>query len=660
MPQPHEVEDLVLRVRQAYRDSTTHLSNSRGNMNGWLDETEKVFKYAAGDQWSVEDYTAMRESRRAPVSFNKIDPYVDAVVGIAINNAQEIKFFPRGNEDAGYGEFLTDIVDYVSEEGEFEGEEVEAFRDLLLCGMGWTESFINYSENLDGDLEKVRFDPLRMRWDPSASRINLRDAKWVLAIKDFTLEELEEKYDLDQTNYSNPWDVEVDLIGYGTRIVDSGGDYERNMRHRTKPRSVEHVGVFQYKVNEVVYRIATEEGIQEISQEEHSKTKDVLQAQGLKAIRQNKEIIRQALVLGDRVLSDEIAPVQDMYSFQCLTGKLDRMSGVFYGLVRPLIGPQQWVNKFFSTMLHLISASPKGGIIAEMSAFADIRDAESKWNKSESIVLANDGAVSEQRIIPKPQTPYPTGIDRLLEITQTALKESAGISPEMMGLSENIQPGVVESQRKQASISVLAWAFNSMRIYRKLAARLTVSFIREYLADGRLVRVAGDTGEQYIPLLKDQMTVEYDVVADESPSSPNVRERTWLVLVEILPMLMQFGLPIPPEVVDYIPIPEALKQAWKQKLSPPEPSPEQQQEQEQQKQLEMRAAEAEVSDKEAAAQQKQSVAQLNAAKIEEISAKLGISQNELMLKLEELANKRDEGIDKRDIEIAKINQQTVQ
>ena len=169
------------------------------------------------------------------------------------------------------------------------------------------------------------------------------------------------------------------------------------------------------------------------------------------------------------------------------------------------MGPQQWQDKFMSTMLHLIASSPKGGLLAEAGAFVDIRDAEAKWNRSESIILASEGALSNNRIIPKPQTPYPQGIDRLLEITQGSMKEVAGISPEMMGMSENVQAGVLENTRRQASIAVLSWAFNSLRIYRKLCSRLTMSYVREYMADGRLARIHMDNGEKYLPIHQRQI-----------------------------------------------------------------------------------------------------------------------------------------------------------
>ena len=638
-------EELLKRIHQSYRDATSHLNNRVGNMKSWLEETDTVFRFAAGDQWSYDDYWAMLNSRRAPLSFNKIDPYIDAAVGVAINNAQEIKFFPRGERPDGYSEFLTGIFEYISDKAEFEDEEIEAFRDMLLCGMGWTDTRPDYKDNLDGDILKMRIDPLRMRWDPTSSRKNLKDSQWRLAIKDMSLEELESKYDITQSNYANPWDSEIDLIGYGNRIIETSEDYGRNSRSRSEPRRTEHVGFYQYKVPKTVYRVATPEGIQELEEEEYSKVSYEIRQRGWRAIKQQRWQVRQAIVLGDKVLDDDIGPASERFTFEPMTGKYDRIGGVWYGLVRPLVDAQLWTNKFFSTLLYTVSASPKGGLIAEISAFSDIRAAERKWNKTDSIIVTNDGAIENRRIMPKPQTPYPNGIERLLEITQTAIKESAGISPEMMGMSENIQPGVVESQRKQASLAILAWAFNSLRSYRKANAHLVMSLARNYIADGRLVRISGPKGQQYVPLLEDQLSLDYDVVADESPSSPSVKERTWLVLIELLPYAVQAGIQVPPEVFDYVPIPESLKEAWKRILNP-EPTPEAIQAQQRQQQIAERAQQAEIADKEASAAQKQSTAALNQAKIQEIAQKYNISEEAVMklaqdaqLKLAEIDSK---------------------
>ena len=96
-----------------------------------------------------------------------------------------------------------------------------------------------------------------------------------------------------------------------------------------------------------------------------------------------------------------------------------------------------------------------------------------------------------------------------------------------------------------------------------------------------------------MPLLRDELVMDYDVVADEAPHSTNMKERVWAILTEMLPTLMKAGVPVPPEVITYAPIPEDLAMAWEKLL---QPDPQQQQAQQLQAQLESDAKAAETEE----------------------------------------------------------------
>jgi hypothetical protein len=176
----------------------------------------------------------------------------------------------------------------------------------------------------------------------------------------------------------------------------------------------------------------------------------------------------------------------------------------------------------------------------------------------------------------------------LMELAQSSFQEVTGISLEMMGLTDRNQPGVIESSRKQSGINTLSWAFDSLRRYRKEQGKLLAKFIVKYIADGRLVRITGERRQEFVPLLKNKLTLEFDVVIDESPSAPNVKERTWDALEKILPVAMQMQLPVPPTFVEYAPIPAKLAQEWKETIMGPEKTPEQQQAEQEQAELQKR------------------------------------------------------------------------
>lgn len=93
-------------------------------------------------------------------------------------------------------------------------------------------------------------------------------------------------------------------------------------------------------------------------------------------------------------------------------------------------------------------------------------------------------------------------------------------------------------------------------------------FIREFISDGRLIRVLGQNGNpQYVPLTKKPDVAEYDLIVDQSPTSPDYREKTWEAMKEILPVMMKEGYPIPPSMLDFAPLPSNVAAEWKQMMA---------------------------------------------------------------------------------------------
>ena len=73
------------------------------------------------------------------------------------------------------------------------------------------------------------------------------------------------------------------------------------------------------------------------------------------------------------------APIKGCFSWACITGELDRNKGHWFGLIKTMRDPQMWANKWLSQTLHILNTTAKGGIVAEIDAFADMTEAEEKW-----------------------------------------------------------------------------------------------------------------------------------------------------------------------------------------------------------------------------------------------------------------------------------------
>lgn len=597
-------------VKEARKASDKHLAE-------WLEEARDCYDMVAGHQWSDDDRAVLEEMNRPAVVFNRIGPVIDSVAGTEISNRQQVQYLPRQVGDAGVNELLTGAAQWVRDNCDAEDEESDAFFDLIVCGLGWTETRLDYTDEPDGQVLIDRVDPLHMRYDPSAKKRNLTDKRWVQREEWLTKDDIEARWpdaeDIDCTpdlnantdhatphDATNAWLYKNDATGYdpkaGKFLVICHQWYTLETYHKV--------------IDPFTGQIA------EIEHEKFERVNELMLAKGilLESAKLQRKVYKQAFVCGSTVLEKALCPSQVGFSFNALTGKRDRNKNVFYGLVRPMTDPQRWANKFFSQILHIINGNAKGGLMVEDGAVDNIRKLEEGWAQADSITVFNDGALSGGRVMPKPASPLPIGPERMMEFSISSIRDSSGVNLEQLGMANREQAGYLEAQRKQAGITILSSMFDSMRRYRKNQGRLLADFIKNYLSDGRLIRITGSDGsERFIPLLRQDDTMQYDVIVDEAPTSHNVKERVFGMMMQMLPVLTKMGTPIPPELVDYMPLPSSLTEKWKAQIVKSQNDPMKQQMGQMHAQLQMAGQQAEVRERNASAGLKEAQAQTTMA-----------------------------------------------
>lgn len=564
---PDEDDGFLLKAKAWFRKDREHSAE-------WRREAKEDYDFVAHKQWSEEDRAKLAEEMRPVITFNRIQPTVEAVVGLEIGNRREVQFIPRELGDAKANEVLTAAGEFCRDECNAEDEETDMFADLVIAGMGWSETRFEYEEDPQGKTVIERIDPLEMYWDCSARKRNLVDARRVWRVRTMPLDEAEELFpdaepgDLDAAWARGEDKREPHITDPETSYQDDG-DVERPGGYR-KEVTIVHC---QYWTRETYYRVAFNGRIEDVDAADFPALKkrgDQLAAAGLiqplKAVKSTRRRYTYAFI-GSRVLESGDSPCEGHFTWECVTGKRDHNQGTFYGLVRGMKDPQRWANKWLAQSLHILNSNAKGGIFAERGAFDNDADAEETYARPDKVTWTKPGTLQGGKIMPKVQAGMPAGFDNMLTFALTSLRDVSGVNMELLGLRDANQPGVLEETRKQAGMTILATLFDALRLYRKRQGRVLLYYITERMSDGRLIRIVGDEGAQYVPLVRQEGLAQFDVIVDDSPTSPNQKERVFATLMQLLPM---FGKAMGPEdialLAEYSPLPTALVEKWQKSI----------------------------------------------------------------------------------------------
>lgn len=544
----------------------------------WETESRESYAFVAGRQWDQVDIDLMQETGRIPVTFNRIETTIDAVSGAEIMGRQEVTYLPRTVEDTGITDVLSQGAQYVRQNCDAEDEESDSFRDVLICGVGVTQTRPDYSEDMDGKIIIERVDPLEILFDPTSSKSNYADARFLRRKKRVSVDEAKALFGEDED------------LGYGDDNESSGEPIVDNPRdqYATGDQIEESSDIvvceYQWFEEEAFHRVPTPEGVLELDEEglEAAALDDPMVYE--RAVRQTRRKYRRAFRVGGRIRAPQDIEAGD-FTYKAITGKRDRNEKVFYGLVRPMKDPQRYSNKFRSSMIDQYVRSAKGGVMMEKGAVDDVREFEQSWSDNGAVTYVPDGSLSNQsgpRIQQKPISQMSPALPAMIADSDAAIRDVTGVNLEILGMADRQQAGVLEHQRKQAAYGILSAFFNSARRYRKMQGRLLLTMMRLYMPEGELVRIVGKDGQaRFVPMAYGPEEMKYDVIVDESPTSPNQKERTFAILSQF-PGIQEASPEILAEVVKYSPLPASVAEKIAKMLAPPPSPPDPMQEQAQQ------------------------------------------------------------------------------
>lgn len=595
----------------------------------WRELMREWYAFRAGEQWTDTDKAILANQSRPVIVFNRVLTILKAVAGMEINGRHEISLVPVGTEDSTQAEKLAQVLKWMGDKCDAEDEESQAFDDTATCGMGWCEERMGYLDDPTGKYLEERIHPGEMFWDRRSKKKNLSDAKRRARVRRMPLSDAMRMFPgKTRDQLDAKWALDG-LMDVATKTLE-----EKRRRDADTSEDPTHIWEDAHEVTivhvqwievETYYLVADP-----MTGEQHDLTQTQyrnlvrnnrqlaqilgMPPQPIQAVKLQRNVYKQAFLGNEMLRQAEDTPIKGQFSWKCITGEFDDSTGTWFGLVKILRDPQMWANKWLSQILHILNTSAKGGILAELDAFEDPRQAEEDYAKPESITWMKPGSLSgtkKPKIMPKPSQTMTDGYLGLLTFAISSFKDVSGINLELLGQQDQNQPGILEAMRKQAGMTVLATLFDSLRRFRKQVGRSRLFFVQNYMSDGRIARITNSEGEKVpIQLLMDQTAGDYDVEIDDTPTSPNQKEANWAIIQPLIAVFKD-QLMTQPQVLavllEYSPLPSRIVNTIKQIVDDAQNSPEAQQKQKLIEELELR-------DKLSVIDKNESTAELNRAK----------------------------------------------
>ena len=545
------------RFREWFRADLRHA-------NEWRKEAQLDYDYRDGRMWSDDDKQILEDRGQAPIVFNGIASIIDAVSGQEISNRQEVRYIPREQGDSQANELLTSAALWFRDRADADDNDSEAFRDTLTGGMGWTETRLEHEDNPDGDLRDDRIDPFEMVWDYNARKNNIVDATRIARVRCLPIAEARAFAaslgieGVEDEDLHAEWAADAVWDGKDSpHVAEAVRDRMAGNRDATGELKEAVFVHLQWIEREDVWRVPMPSPDGQVKPQDMSAAEyEAFKAQGKErgveiteeteqalGIRKRKKKVRYQAFLGNIVLKVMPTACPDHFNFKCITGKRDQTKGQFYGMVRAMRDPNDWENKLYSQILYIINSSAKGGIVAERGVFDNDADAEESWARQDRITWAKAGTLGQNpRLQPKPVAQVPTALQYLLDYAANIKYKVSGVNLEFLGMRDAEQAGVLEYQRRQAGLIILQVYFDNLKAYRREQGELILWYIQNDLSDGRLVRIVGKQRAEYVPLVK-EADLEYDIIVDDAPTSPNQKEKNWQLITQMLPIIKDMLTP---------------------------------------------------------------------------------------------------------------------
>jgi hypothetical protein len=582
-------DELVKRLRSLLKSAVDHHSKRRA-------DRKKEWAAVANEQWEDGDKTRMSGQKRTTLTLNLLQTMLAAVEGEERTNRQEIKFYGEEEGDdlsaAAWNRVLKWVMDQCG--GEFALSS--QFRSGAAVGEGWVVPDVDFFEDPEGKIKLVFVDEDEMYADPLATdptaddarhlfRAQMKeedeiDARWPDKLDELKLKMLEEEpgHETDGKGYPDIYLTPGDTNG--PKIYDKN---DRQWMIVEGWWTQIEPGVVVVNEQTGMLEEVSPEDFEGMKAERLAAQQDWLKAKlnptpiatpvGIMAsdpgpmppmLQSKNRMVRryyQAFFCGDVLLEKRCCEIKNLrrYPYVRFGAMFDKAKRHWYGLLLAAMDVQRQHNVEQSAIIQLIQQMPHASWLAPKGGYHNKNEWETKLAQPGKLLEYNATRGKPEQI----ETPaVPRHLVELAMSRPQQLREITGINSEMTG-QRTPDAGVVLEMRKKAATTVLAPLFDNYRRSKVEVGKVLLCYMQTYISPGRRLRVIGNGKAGWVTATTDMTEGRFDLKVEEANASINDRLETLTVLQTTLPQLLKMGVPVPPDIVDLLPMNPDLRAEMK-------------------------------------------------------------------------------------------------
>lgn len=569
------------------------MSRAEPHIMAQREQMREADRFMHSHQLSDADLQALTAAKRPDTAINELQKFIKFASGIERRTQQALLYAPRTMEDEKtqvLGELLTKSYEWFVEASAGQWERSLAFESKLINGIGIVDMGLTRITDPAGAPRYNNCDAHEFWW-PQTGKQNLglgtaSPVRWIGRESHMDVDEACDKWPdaslfLRAAAGGAANEDQFPDFGYGahkpipyvvpwimTAPLNKGGGGQSE----SKPGKVP-ILEWQYYEDQPGYYFFDPQFKDDTwlnysdFRRYRARLRQLFKQDIVDYDEQAHRVYKRAYLLQRRIILQEPKklPTGDAgYTWNVMTGAWDRSDKVFYGMIRLFMPTQKYVNAFFRQALEIMGASTKGGLMAETGAMtvAQKRDYEERGAQPGSVNIVQNGAISQNRILPKPIPQVPQGTMQILGFCIDLMEKISGLSMSLLGTDQANTPGVSLRRRLTSAMVLLAAEFDGLSRFRKREGEVIFELMK-LIADDRIIRIGGAFDGQALQLTKDPFALRYDIVLDENDQDPNLRQYYTDQITAIAPILIRTGNFFP-ELLDYVNLPAQFRQRLKQ------------------------------------------------------------------------------------------------